>query len=300
MEKENRIIENQNNQCILDKLSAQRNLYSKAKLWRNARFIVCVLSILVLSVLKAIWVDNKAIAITLLLTVFVTLLLSPLFNKQINQKRDLAARIQQLLDIELYGLAWDDILCGGKSTEEDVYDHKSETIPEDLYDWYDKGISEVRDLNTAILLCQRENLRYDSHIRNSFNNLCKLIAFFICVGILIAGVIINWNDLLSIIVFGLIPITPVVRWIQSVDSENSKDKAVREGLESLVTKGMEKAMKGKTITEKELISIQNYLFVHRREEYLVPDWYYSICREDSEARAAYSVKDFLGHYRFKQ
>ena len=300
MEKENRIIENQNNQSILDKLSAQRNLYSKAKLWRNSRFIVCVLSILVLSVLKAFMTDNREIAIALLFTVFVTLLLGPFFNKQINKKRDLAARIQQLLDIELYGLTWDDILCGGKPTEDDVYDYKSETIPENLYDWYDKGISEVRDLNTAILLCQRENLRYDSHIRNSFNKICKWIAFFVCVGILIAGVIINWNDLLSIIVFGLIPITPVVRWIQSVDSENSKDKTVREGLESLVTKGMEKAMKGKSITEKELILIQNYLFIHRRDGYLVPDWYYLICREDSEARAAYSVKDFLRQYRSKQ
>jgi len=300
MEKENRIIENQNNQSILDKLSAQRNLYSKAKLWRNSRFIVCVLSILVLSVLKAFMTDNREIAIALLFTVFVTLLLGPFFNKQINKKRDLAARIQQLLDIELYGWTWDEMNCGEIPTDDDVYNHKSETIPANLYDWYDKGISEVQDLKTAILLCQRENLRYDSHIRDSFNILCKWIAFFVCVGILVAGVIINRNDLLSIIVFGLIPITPVVRWIQSVDNENSKDKIARERLESLVTKGMEKAMNGKTITEKELVLIQNYMFIHRREGYLVPDMYYSICREDSEARAAYSVKDFLRQYKSRQ
>ena len=61
----NRIIEHQNDRHILEMLSAQRNLYRKAKQWRNVRFFVCVFSVLVLSMMKAIWNDSNGMAIIL-------------------------------------------------------------------------------------------------------------------------------------------------------------------------------------------------------------------------------------------
>ena len=293
----NKIIELQNDQTILDKLSAQRNLYSAAKRWRNVRFICCVVVIVVLSILKSIWSDNSSLALILALAVFISLLLGPVFNKQINKRRYLAARIQQLLDVELFGLSWDENLCCPQPTAEDVFDHKSAKITADLYDWYDKGIGEVEEQNTAVLLCQRENMRYDSHIRSSFTSLCKWMAAIVCIGIIVAAVILYKTDFLSIVMFGLIPITPIVRWIQSVTKDDSKDKGVRDALESLVSEEMGNAITGKPVHVTELKRIQNLTFTHRRDGYLVPDWYYRVCREKSEDRAGYSVQDFLNQYR---
>ena len=293
----NKIIEHQNDQTILDKLSAQRNLYSAAKRWRNARFICCVFLIVVLSVLKSIWSDCSVLAIILAFAIFISLLLGPVFNNQINKRRNLAARIQQLLDIELFDQPWDEYLCGRQPAAEDVFDHKSTKIPANLYDWYDKGIGEVQDQNTAVLLCQRENMRYDSHIRTAFTKLCKWAAVIVCLGIIVTAVLIYKTDILSVVMFGLIPIMPIVRWIQAVMNEDSKDKEVRDSLESLVAKEMDNAMKGKQIHVTELKRIQNWMFMHRRDGYLVPDWYYIVCREKSEDRAAYSVKDFLRQYK---
>lgn len=293
----NKIIEYQNDPAILDKLSAQRNLYSAAKRWRNVRFICCVFLIVVLSVLKSIWSDCSVLAIILAFAIFISLLLGPVFNKQINKRRNLAARIQQLLDIELFDQPWDEYLCGRQPAAEDVFDNKTTKIPANLYDWYDKGIGEVKDLNTAVLLCQRENMRYDSHIRTAFTKLCKWVAVIVCFGIIVTAVLIYKTDILSVVMFGLIPITPIVRWIQAVMNEDSKDKEVRDSLESLVAKEMDNAMKGKQIHVTELKRIQNWMFMHRRDGYLVPDWYYNVCREKSEDRAAYSVKDFLRQYR---
>lgn len=76
-------------------------------------------------------------------------------------------------------------------------------------------------------------------------------------------------------------------------NEDSKDKEVRDSLESLVTKEMDFAMKVKPVHVTELKRIQNRMFIHRRDGYLVPDWYYDVCRKKSEDRAAYSVQDFL-------
>ena len=289
----NKIIEHQNDQTILDKLSAQRNLYSSAKRWRNVRFVCCVLVIVVLSVLKSIWNDSSTLAIILTLATFDSLMLGPVFTRQINRRKNLAARIQQLLDTELFDLPWDEYLCGRKPTAEEVYDHKSEKIPDRLKDWYDTGIGEVQDLNTAVLLCQRKNMRYDSHIRTTFTKLCRWGALIICLGVFVAAIVIYKTDILSVIMFGLIPITPIVRWIQSAMNEDSKDKEVRDSLESLVTKEMDLAMKGKPVHVTELKRIQNWMFIHRRDGYLVPDWYYDVCRKKSEDRAAYSVQDFL-------
>lgn len=293
----NKIIEHQNDQSILDKLSAQRKLFSAAKRWRNARFICCVFLIVVLSVSKSIWGDNAILAIILAFAVFISLLLGPVFNKQINERKNLAARIQQLLDIELFGLPWEESLCGQQPTAEDVFDNKSSKIPENLYDWYDRGIGEVDDLNTAILLCQRENMRYDSHIRSAFTKLCKWMAAIVCMGIIVTAVILYKTNLLSVVMFGLIPITPIVRWIQSVMNEDSKDKGSRDALESLVSKEMGNAMAGKPVHVTELKRIQNLMFTHRRDGYLVPDWFYCVCRKNSEDRASYSVQDFLNKYK---
>lgn len=292
----NKIIEHQNDQTILDKLSAQRNLYSLAKRWRNLRFIVCVLSIIILSVLKVAFHGNETIPIILALAVFVSLLLGPIFNKQLNTNRTLASRIRQLLDTELFGFLWDESLWGEKPSAEDIYDHKSSPIPAKLYDWYDTGIGDVQDVNVAILLCQRENMRYDSHIRTRFTKLCEVIAWIACIGIIITAAIFNYPDWLSIIVFGLIPITPIVRWIQAVRNEDGRDKEARDSLEALIKKEMENALKRKAVHITELKRIQNLMYAHRRAGYLVPDWFYCVCRKKSEDRAAYSVQEFLKLY----
>lgn len=293
----NKIIEHQNDRIVLDRLSAQRNLYSAAKRWRNLRFVLCVFTIVVLSVIRAFFVDNQTIAIILGLTVFVSLLLGPVFNKQISRNRTLAARIQQLLETDLFEIPWDGSLWGPQPTAEEMYDHKSSKIPTRLYDWYDKGIGVVQDHNSAVLLCQRENMNYDSHIRTSFTRLCLWCGILLCVGIAVTAIFLYKDDVLSIIMFGLIPITPIVRWIQSVRNEDERDKGVRSMLGAQIKEEMELALKGKPVRQSVLKQIQTNMFTHRKEGYLVPDWYYCVCREKSEDRAAYSVRTFLAKYK---
>ena len=293
----NSIIEHQNDQKVLDRLCAQHNLYNTAKRWRNLRFLLCVLTIVVLSFIRVVFIDNQTIAIVFSLAVFLSLLLGPMFNKQISRNRTLAARIQQLLETELFEIPWDENLWGPQPTAEDVYDHKSSNIPARLYDWYDKGIGVVQDHNAAVLLCQRENMNYDSHIRASFTRQCLWLGIILCIGIAATAFFLYKEDVLTVIMFGLIPITPIVRWIQSVRYEDERDKGVRSTLGTLIKVELDNSVKGRVVRQSVLKQIQNYMFIHRKEGYLVPGWYYCVCREKSEDRAAYSVQVFLAKYK---
>ena len=293
MNRMNSIIEHQNDQSILDKLSAQRNVYSIAKRWRNVRFVSCVLAILILSIFRAFFVDSRTIAIILESVVFVSLFLGSVFTKQISRYRTLAARIQQLLDTELFGIPWDENLCGPKPTSEEVFDYKSSKISSKFYDWYLKEIGEVQDHNTAVLLCQRESLRYDSHIRTTFTSLCKVFGYILCGGLLVVAFCLYKYDWLSIVTFGLIPITPVIRWIQAVRNDDEQDKDIRDTLESQIKEEMENALEGKPVRLSALRQIQCRMFIHRKDGYLIPNCFYDICRKKSEVRAAYSVREFL-------
>lgn len=57
----NKIIEHQNDQTILDKLSAQRNLYDDAKRLRGLRFSIGVVSVVCLSVARFLFPDCETL-----------------------------------------------------------------------------------------------------------------------------------------------------------------------------------------------------------------------------------------------
>ena len=154
----NKIIEHQNDQTILDKLSAQRNLYASAKRLRGLRFFIGVLLVVCLSVARFLFPDCEILEPALVIVSVVALIAEPLLEGFIGKKRTLAAQIQQRLDNALYGFDWDDCVCGKEPSDEIVCDKKDDVPADNLKNWYDVGIGDVEDERVAILLCQRENI----------------------------------------------------------------------------------------------------------------------------------------------
>ncbi|MBO7604605.1 MAG: hypothetical protein J6S97_09360 [Bacteroidales bacterium] len=292
----NKIIEHQNDQTILDKLSAQRNLYKAAKRWKALRLVLCVILIVVLAMVRVFSPDISWVGIALTSLTFVSLLIGPVLDYIISNKRNLAARIQQLLETELYGLDWNHHLWGSKPSYENVYDHKSSKIPPRLHDWFKVGIGDIQDINTAILLCQRDCLKYDSYLRRRYFQLCIIVAIVFSVCIIVCGAI-RQNDWVAFITFSLIPMTPTARWLLSVILDEKNDKKARESLESMVNQEMKNALSGPPVHKTVIIQIQELLFTHRNAGYLVPEWLYKLFRKKLEARSAYSIDEFLAKYK---
>lgn len=292
----NKIIEHQNDQTILDKLSAQRNLYKTAKGWKVLRFVLCVILIVALALLRVFNPDLSWVGITLTSLTFVSIIIGPVLDYLISRERNLAARIQQLLETELYGLDWNHHLWGSKPSYEDVYDHTSSKIPPHLHNWFKVGIGDIQDNNTAILICQRDCLKYDSYLRRRYYQLCVTIAIIFSVSIIVCGAI-KQNDWISFITFSLIPMTPTARWLLSVVMDEKNDKKARESLESMVNHEMKNALSGRPVHKTVIIQIQELMFTHRNAGYLIPEWLYCLFRKRLEARSSYSVNEFLAKYK---
>lgn len=289
------IIERQNEQSTLDKLSAQRKLYDMAKKLRTLRFVLCVVIIVCLSIARLILSECHEIESALIIVTTMALISEPILERYIDKYRTLAAQIQQRLDNELYGFEWDDCVCGKEPSDEVVCDYKEAIINEKLYNWYDVNIGNVQDENVAVLLCQRENISYDSGLRERYvilNAWTAAILIFIVVYLSFAE---GW-DLMTVLVFGVIPAIPIAEWFISIFKDNSIDKEHLESLELLVMKETNKVLAGRDVTKKTLMKIQNLLYLHRKSGFLIPNWFYHFKRKKSERRSAYSVQEFLKKY----
>jgi len=147
----------------------------------------------------------------------------------------------------------------------------------------------------AILLCQRENISYDSGLRDCYVTLSVWIAALLEAGVLVFSFVKGW-DLMRFLVFGVIPAIPIAEWFITIFHDNTADKEHLGNLEDLVREETAKALDGGCIAKKTLQKIQNLLFLHRKSGYLIPGWFYCLNRNKSEKRAAYSVKEFLAKY----
>ena len=292
----NKIIKSQNDQSILDKLSAQRRLYDKAKKLRAIQFILGVVIIVCLSIARLIWNDNEPIEASIVVVTAVALISEPLLESMIDKRKTLAAQIQQRLDNELYGFSWDDCICGIEPSDEVICDSKDDKLTKKMHDWYDVGIGNVEDENLAILLCQRENISYDSGLREWYVSLCAVVACLLVIGVLVLSFVEGWN-LMRFLVIGVIPSIPIIQWFITVFQDNSTDKDNLFKLENLVREEIDKVLGGGIVTKKVLQKIQNLLFLHRKTGYLIPSWFYNCKRAKAETRTAYSVSEFVKKYQ---
>lgn len=292
----NAIISHQNDQSILDKLSAQRNLYNKAKILRCVRFCLGVCLVVCLSVSRLIWADCEVVDTALIIATAVALIAEPLLESTINKRRVLAAQIQQRLDNELYGFEWDECICGREPYDELICDLKDDPVDENLKDWYDVGIGSIEDDSVAILLCQRENISYDSGLRSWYVTLCAWVAIILAIFVIVLSFVEGW-DMMKFLVFGILPAIPIAEWFIAIFQDNASDNEHLLALEDLVRSEMGNALSVGTVSKKSLQKIQNLLFLHRKSGYLIPSWFYKCKRIRSEQRAAYSVNEFLKKYK---
>lgn len=289
------IIDKQNEQSILDKISAQRKLYDNAKKLLTLRFVLCVVIIVCLSIARLVISECHVIESALIIVTTVALISKPILENYIDKYRTLAAQIQQRLDNELYGFEWDDCVCGKEPSDELVYDYKGAIKSEKLRNWYDVNIGNVQDKNVAVLLCQRENISYDSGLREWYVTLNAWSAAILIIVVISLSFSEGW-DLMTVLVFGIIPAIPIAEWFIALFKDNSTDKEQLESLELLVLNETDKVLAGGVVAKKTLIKIQNLLYLHRKSGYLIPSWFYQFKRKKSERRTAYSVQEFLKKY----
>ncbi len=290
----NNIVTKQNEQTFIDRLAAQRHLYSKAKRLSNIVFVVCVLLPVLLAIAKVLYPEcDRLPKIIIVYSVIATLLRIWLKDLSTSLKVT-AARIQQLFDCELFGLEWNKPLCGATPKPEDVLKATKGASYKKLNNWYETIVSQLPP-SVGVLVCMRTNVVYDQSLRKAYSILCYVLTFIAIIAVAVLGMWKNagmWDAFL----YGIVPLMPLVTWVIDLHKQHSANYKALCNIEPLLEAGFVQAKEQHCVNQNILQEIQNFIFLHRKTSYLVPDLFYKLNRKKNEAAAYYGAEKVCEAY----
>ncbi len=291
---QNDIVTKENEQTFIDRLAAQRHLYSKAKKLSNILFVVCVLLPVVLAIAKVLYPTCVSLPkIIVVYSVVATLLRIWLKDLSTNLKVS-AARIQQLFDCDLFGLEWNKALCGSKPKPEDVLKATRGASYEKLDNWYETIVSQLPP-TVGVLVCMRTNVVYDQTLRKAYSIVCYVLT---AIAIIVVAALGMWKNagIWDAFLYGIVPLMPLITWVIDLHNQHSANYKALCNLEPLIEAGFVYAKEHQSVNKSALQEIQNFIYVHRKSSYLVPDWFYKINRDKNEAAAYYGANKVCEAY----
>ncbi|VTR29689.1 S-4TM family putative pore-forming effector [Sphingobacterium thalpophilum] len=185
----NNIPVRQNEQRQLERLAAQRELYSAAKNYFGIQTIFTLLVPVILSVLSLFiaGISPYSALYGVLIFVLDMLFIEPV----ISRKKSKAAKIQELFDCSVLSLIHSPLKVVDDVNVEEVLQYyeahqKIATNIEKIKDWYPKVVSEV-DISIARIICQRSSCWWDKGLRKKYCKLLKIVTVIIPLTILVIG-----------------------------------------------------------------------------------------------------------------
>jgi hypothetical protein len=292
-----RILLNQNKPENIEKLSTQRNLYSKAKKIQTWQIILTIIMPILFSFLALNYPLLSNINF-----VYGTLMLfiSFIFLCFIQKIKEQAAKVQELFDCSVLNLNWNTLKCGDKPTLEFIHQNKEDkkTIKrlKKLTDWYTTNIKGL-PISIGRILCQFENCLWDSKLRKrySFYLLGSVISLFLIM--LFIGFL-RQLTLLNFFLFVFIPISPAFVFCftevkEHIDT-NIATKRIKSEIEKVIKLSKEKRIKGLKLRSR---NIQDEIYERRKKSPLIPDWIYEKLRDSYENDFSSWIKEISKELR---
>lgn len=283
----NNIPQEQNTSPQLDRLAAQRQLYSDAKLLQLISIIISVPLAILASILVAMF--SKMAAFAGLYGVIATLLDTLVFSRLQKSIQEKAAKVQQLFDYEVLQFDCSRLNCRITIEPETIADASSRfrrknTTYSTLQNWYPVSVGKL-PLYQARIICQRSNVWWDSQLRRRYYNWLIIVLIALTVVVISFGLI---GDLtLEKFVLAIIaPLTPAFifglrQYTEHKEAATRLDK-LKENAENL----LQEVSKGRYPVqdiETESYSLQFQIYDNRRLNPLIFDWFYSwLKRKDEE------------------
>src|SRR2546429_7322325 len=160
----NRIPEVQNQEAQLERLRAQRYLYSCSKIVLGAQAILSGPVALAWSLAVLLSPQLKGIAALWVLVVF---LCDFTWLTRLQEAwRERAAKIQELFDCDVLELPWNSVKAGIPPTPEEIHGNADKYIRADdgstpVENWYPPAVGAL-PLGVARIVCQRANCWWDA------------------------------------------------------------------------------------------------------------------------------------------
>lgn len=298
----------------LERLAAQRVLYSTAKTVMSIQLILCVPVIIFLSILTqylkspsfinqfghpAIDISRFVAMSGVLITLLDVICLSPIIAKF----KERAAKIQELFDCDVLYLHWNAISAGSKTSPEDIIDNANKLRKKDLHfkalqNWYSKEVENI-PLPVARILCQRSNFRWDVDLRKKLNICLYILTALTFIFLLMIGIIGGLNiEKFIMVVFA--PCLPIFEFSIRYVYQNKKAIISLKNTKLHAENAWENAIQS-LLSDNQLEDIarklQDILFFNRKTNPLIFDKLYWIFQSHQENAMNYSCEQMINEYK---
>lgn len=265
----------QNEDEHLERLAAQRALYSQAKCVRLF-VVVSAISIAVASALAAFLYPKASPGLGLLGLLLALLDLLFLDGRE-EDLRQRAAAIQEDFDTRLFSLPWRDSLGHEVEHERVVEEGRDGKSDPKLRDWY-PDVSALPP-GLAALVCQRSSITWDGRTRSIYSVVVGVMTVVFAVSMVGLAVAMEMAlaDFLMALAFPAFPaVQHGVKVVRAHRKAADAEKALFDDVEALVRQGPS------AVDVTALRQVQDRLWLLRREQPLVPDALYRLTRERRE------------------
>jgi hypothetical protein len=290
----NEIAKLQNEPRQLQRLAAQRQLYSTAKRIFGIQLVLggpvaigWSLAVVALPELR-----DFAAAWGALVSFSDLLWLTP-WQKRLRER---AARIQEAFDCDVLQLPWNDIKVGKPPDPElikeqtDKYQNAHSLLPPLTY-WYAPVVGEL-PLEFGRVICQRANCWWDSKQRRRYAG--WVIASVIAVVLLMVGLgFIGGLTVDKLFLAILLPLSPALilavrQFLEQTEAANRLDK-LKEHAETLWSDMFNGGSRTKLANKCR--ALQDEIFENRKRSPLVFDWIFRKLRSDYDAQMNHGAQE---------
>lgn len=282
----NNIPQEQNKQEQIQRLAAQRQIYSDAKTIQNLIIILSVPLALAWSILVVIFPKLQVYANLWGLAVAILTLsvLTPL-QTSLQEK---AAKIQQLFDCDVLQLDWSQMYSGNRPNPEIIIDYSEKYVQKNktcsnLLDWYSIVVGSL-PMHQARLLCQRENVSWDVQLKRRYARWVIVILVTLVVIICLLGLI-GGLTLENVILSLVVPLAPTFifglrQYIEHNEAAKRLDR-LGEKCQDLWQQVVNNRISPQDL-ERESYNLQTKIYESRRRSPLVFDWLYERLKKKDE------------------
>ena len=293
---QNTISQDQNMPRQLERLAAQRYLYSTAKHFLTGQLFLDLLSPIVLAVLVALFPGFGIYGALIALLILVS---DSYLESLQSSKREQAAGVQELFDCELLGLECHDLIARNIPDTVEIMEaaekyKRSDPTYKALIDWYSPEVDKL-PLYLARLVCQRTNCLWDVQLRRKYLQAVGII-FFILFAIVVTVALVKGLTVGNFLLVIVAPLLPAIGWvIRELRGQNEairrKDELKRYA-EELWADAIRKRVPVEEI-ERKSRGLQDQIYNNRRNNPLILDAFYKCLRPKNEAQMNRSAKELV-------
>lgn len=281
----NNIASKQNEQTQLERLAAQREIYSFAKRLHLVQICFTVIIPIILFIVSSIW--NSILIYSALFGVIIFIVDGILLQPTIKVQKLKAAKIQELFDCDVLELETSPLKIVNDITIEEILlnynaHNKIKTNIEKIRDWYPTSVESL-PISIARIICQRANCWWDSKLRIRYSNFLKYFGIVIFLSLFIYAFI-SKIDLIAFTLYisGLIP------FFQFCNKEFTAHREAALRLNDLV-KYSQDIWKYALDNPEDYYRIklnsrrlQDEIYEHRCKSPLILDKFYNLFRDENE------------------